>query len=253
MAHLPRPASCSIARAIFTARLPRGVVTRMPERCSNWCRVTAVGRNPYCTRSARPGRDGKGPRATLIFDGKGNLYGTTATGGVGQHGTVFVLSPGSEGWTETVIHNFWVNASNPQAGLVFDNAGNLYGTTLKGGKNGFGIVFELSPVAGGWSKKNIHQFSNGVGGGQPFGRLAFAGGNLYGTTSSGGAVGVGVVFELKPTSGGGWHETVLHAFQAGNDGADPRAGVILDKLGNLYGTTMDGGRVGQGAVFEVTP
>jgi uncharacterized repeat protein (TIGR03803 family) len=197
--------------------------------------------------------DGLNPRATLIFDSAGNLYGTTTNGGVGSHGTVFKLSPGSAGWTETVIHNFWVMASNPQAGVVFDNAGNLYGTTLSGGRNGFGTVFELSPNGSGWIKKNIHQFSNSVDGGKPFARLAFAGGNLYGTTSSGGAVGVGVVFELKPASGGGWQETVLHAFQAGNDGADPYAGVILDKLGNLYGTTMDGGRLGQGTVFEVSP
>jgi uncharacterized repeat protein (TIGR03803 family) len=197
--------------------------------------------------------DGSSPRATLIFDSSGNLYGTTAAGGIGDHGTVFELSPGSTGWTETVIHNFWVTASNPQAGLVFDSAGNLYGTTLSGGRNGFGIVFELSLSAGRWSKKSIHQFSGGVDGGQPFARLAFSGGKLYGTTSSGGAVGVGVVFELKPTSGGGWQETVLHAFQAGNDGANPYAGVILDKLGNLYGTTMGGGRLGQGTVFEVTP
>ena len=82
-------------------------------------------------RFEHPYRDGRGPQAGLIFDSNGNLFGTTPTGGVGQHGTVFELSPVSGGWTETVIHNFW--SAGPYAGVIFDNAGNLYGTTLNGG------------------------------------------------------------------------------------------------------------------------
>lgn len=200
---------------------------------------------------AKPYKDGRSPTSTLIFDGSGNLYGTTSSGGAGTHGNVFELSPGSGGWTEKVLQNFWTGS--PYAGLVFDNAGNLYGTTLNGGGYGFGVVFELTLSNGNWTNKVIHQFSNGLDGGSASDRLLFVGGNLYGTTSGGGVTHNGVVFELKPASNGKWSETVLHAFKGGYDGANPYAGLILDAAGNLYGTTTDGGHLGQGVVFEIVP
>jgi uncharacterized repeat protein (TIGR03803 family) len=193
--------------------------------------------------------DGRNPQDTLTMDKTGNLYGTTP-GSTGIHGKVFELSPGSGGWTESILHDF--PALDLQGGVVFDNNGNLFGTAVNGGRHGFGTVFELMPSTSGWTERTVHQFSNARDGGNPLSRLAFANGTLYGTASTGGAVGFGVLFQitLNVTH---WQEKILHAFQAGQDGANPYAGVVLDGAGNLYGTTMFGGRVGQGIVFELTP
>src|SRR5664279_5403051 len=196
------------------------------------------------------GTDGTFPQAGLIVDGAGNLYGTTSEGGTyiscsGGCGTVFELTPnGSGGWTETVLHNFNSNGTdgaNPYAGLIFDAAGNLYGTTTTGGTYYVGTVFELSPSqGGGWTEKVLYSFNyNGTDGNYPQASLTIdAAGNLYGTTWAGGpyGYGYGTVFELTPAAGGGWTETVLHNF-VGTDGAAPLAGLIFDAAGNLYGTT----------------
>jgi uncharacterized repeat protein (TIGR03803 family) len=221
-----------------------GTVFELTPNNGNWTETVLYS-------FADPDKDGRSPMSTLIFDGSGNLYGTTGSGGAYAHGNVFELSPGSGGWTEKVLQNFATGGS--YAALVFDNAGNLYGTTLSGGGYGFGVVFELTLSNGSWTSKVIHQFSSVVDGASPSDRLLFAGGNLYGTTSAGGVAHDGVVFELKPASNGKWTETVLHAFTGLWDGASPYAGVILDSAGNLYGTTMDGGHLGQGVVFEITP
>jgi uncharacterized repeat protein (TIGR03803 family) len=198
--------------------------------------------------------DGRNPWGTLIFDVKGNLYGATARGGRFTSGTIFELSPGTQSWIESVLHSFpggkW--GSNPHAGLVFDDAGNLYGTTYAGG-SGFGVVFELSPSSMGWIATAIHRFSNREDGGSPADRLAFANGNLYGTTTTGGTIGLGVVFELTPALDGYWHEKMLHSFLAGRDGEGPSAGVTLDTTGNLYGTAAGGGISSGGVVFELMP
>src|ERR1019366_934096 len=200
------------------------------------------------------GTDGGFPQAGLIFDAAGNLYGTTSEGGTssscsGGCGTVFELTPtAGGGWTEKVLHNFNSNGTdgaNPYAGLIFDAAGNLYGTTTVGGTYYYGTVFELTPTAGGgWTEKVLHSFNyNGTDGNNPQASLTIdAAGNLYGTTSGGGTYGnyKGTVFELTPAAGGDWTETVLHNF-VGPDGAAPLAGLIFDAAGNLYGTTSGGG------------
>ena len=225
------------------------------------------------------GKDGIGPVSALIFDNAGNLYGTTQYGGTGictfntttpGCGTVFELSPKQGGgWVETILHNFvddGVDGTAPQAGLILDAAGNLYGITTYGGSGnsfscaynpGCGTVFELSPVAGGgWTEKILHNFTqDGVDGIIPETSLIFdAAGNLYGVTDDGGAnFYYGTVFELSPHAGGEWTETILHSFN--NNGADgyyPQ-GVILDASGNLYGTTYNGGANTEGTVFELTP
>jgi uncharacterized repeat protein (TIGR03803 family) len=195
------------------------------------------------------GFTGQSPQCALAIDASGNLYGTTLAGGYGL-GVVFELSRDSGDWKEKVIFRFL--KSSTKTGVVFDNAGNLYGVTVNGGRDGFGAVFELTPSGDTWTKKDIHEFSNRGDGGQPVARLLFANGNLYGTTPGGGQSGLGVVFELTPESGE-WHEIVLHPFRPGDDAAEPYAGVIVDNAGNLYGTTMFGGRHGNGAVYEVTP
>jgi len=219
------------------------------------------------------GTDGAGPRAGLIFDADGNLYGTTSFGGIHGAGTAFELSPREGGgWTETVLHSFGngTDGGNPHAGLIFDAAGNLYGTTALGGIHGScgygcGTVFELSPrQGGGWRETVLHSFNNnGSDGYHPRADLIFdAAGNLYGTTSKGGSYfcydgrsyGCGTVFELSPRQGGGWRETVLHSFDKNElEGYYPYAGLIFDAAGNLYGTTNAGGVPhGAGAVFELS-
>jgi uncharacterized repeat protein (TIGR03803 family) len=202
--------------------------------------------------------DGAQPVAGLIFDSAGNLYGTTNLGGTYDDGTVFEMIPdGHGGWNETVLHSFnpnRVDGIDPEAGLIFDSAGNLYGTTASGGTYNNGTVFEFSPNGhGGGNETVLHSF-NRRDGGYPFGGLIFdPAGNLYGTTINGGAFhDHGTVFKLAPDGHGGWKETVLHSFN-GTDGATPRASLIFDSAGNLYGTTQKGGAHGCGAVFELVP
>jgi uncharacterized repeat protein (TIGR03803 family) len=207
------------------------------------------------------GTDGVNPVAGLIFDGAGNLYGTTYQGGTYGDGTVFELTPAAGGtWTEQVLHNFNYDSTDgagPHAGLIFDAAGNLYGTAASGGTYSYGTAFELTPAAGGtWTEKVLWNFGSGADGSYPQGGLIFdAAGNLYGTTTSGGAHGPGTVFELMPAGGGTWSERVVHSFGNGADGSGPYAGLIFDAAGNLYGTTHQGGTYGYpgGTVFELTP
>jgi uncharacterized repeat protein (TIGR03803 family) len=214
--------------------------------------------------------DGYYPAASLIFDAHGILYGTTSGGGAHNAGMVFKLTPkAGGGWIEEILHNFNDNGrdgAHPSASLIFDADGNLYGTTYYGGSldqcggYGCGTVFELTPKAGGgWTEKVLHNFS-GKDGSSPNARLVVdADGSLYSTTTGGGVGGGGTVFELTP-HGGGWTEKTLHNF-SGRDGFYPVAGVVMDDVGNLYGTTTFGGsipcnfgnEVGCGTVFELTP
>jgi hypothetical protein len=200
------------------------------------------------------GVGGWSPAGNLIFDGEGNLYGTTLFGGNlsgcfgGGCGTVYQLTPGKGGeWTETVLYAppDAYHGSYPTGGLTFDSSGSLYGADLQ-------EIFELTPTDGGaWTKTAIHTFTRGPGGYQPNGNLVFDGaGNLYGTTFLGGTgigqacegEGCGIVFELSPKSGGVWTETILHSFsEDGTDGYLTEASVILGAHGILYGTAPHGG------------
>jgi uncharacterized repeat protein (TIGR03803 family) len=199
------------------------------------------------------------PGSNLIFDVAGNLYGTSPYGGATNYGVVFELSPqAGGGWTEAVLHSFSDNGHDgflPQSGLIFDAAGNLYGTTLNGGEHKGGTVFELSPATGGgWSEFVLHNFGAGTDGSEPYGGVILdAAGNLYGTTTLGGAHGDGTAFELSPVTGGGWTEKMLHSFSGTTDGSQPFAGLTFDAAGNLYGTALEGGTYGDGTVFELIP
>jgi uncharacterized repeat protein (TIGR03803 family) len=200
--------------------------------------------------------DGALPSAGLIADRAGNLYGTTRNGGAGSAptvcggfrcGVVFKLSPGG---TETLLYSFCSlpscsDGTFPEAGLIADRAGNLYGTTYIGGAAGNGVVFKLSP---GGTETVLHSFTVSDGANPAAGLIADRAGNLYGTTQLGGAAGHGVVFRLSPS---GTSYTVLHSF-TGGDGAGPVAGLIADSFGNLYGTTLGGGASGKGVVFKLT-
>src|SRR5664280_881041 len=201
--------------------------------------------------------DGTNPQAGLIFDAAGNLYGTTKNGGgPNDAGTVFELTPGAGGtWTEKVLWSFGTgtDGSDPFGALIFDAAGNLYGTTSLGGTSHSGIAFELTPAGGGtWTEKVLHTFGSGTDGVNPQAGLTFDGaGNLYGTTNGGGTYNHGTVFELMPAGGGNWTESVAHSFGNGTDGAAPAAGLLLDGAGHLYGTTYLGGSYGGGTVFRL--
>jgi uncharacterized repeat protein (TIGR03803 family) len=164
------------------------------------------------------------------------------------------LTPAAGGtWTEKVLWSFGGGTDGilPRDWLIFDAAGNLYGTTTTGGTSSAGTVFELSPSGGGWTEQVLHAF-NGTDGRNPIAGLIFdAAGNLYGTTNQGGTSNLGTVFELTPAAGRTWTEQVLHNFGGGTDGAGPQAGLIFDAAGNLYGTTFSGGSYGGGTVFRL--
>lgn len=239
------------------------------------------------------GTDATSPQSSLVADGKGNLYGAGDTGGsgscngiVGNCGAIFRLSPPTASggsWTEAVIYNFGSNANDgyfPADGLIFDQQGNLYGTTVLGGSGtcagGCGTVFELSPPStsgGPWTETILHNFHGGAGdGANPFARLVFdAQGNLYGTTKGGGSgfcsgyPGLcGTVFRLSPPvrKGGSWKNRILHSFGNGYDGISPVSPLLVDDAGVLLGTTSQGGaqacgsggfQNGCGVVFQLTP
>ena len=209
--------------------------------------------------------DGAQPSAGLIFDASGNLYGTTNFGGSGSCnlgcGTVFKLTPASGGWTETVLYTFTSGSDGrePYARLLFDAAGNLYGTTLLGGNvnsvcsTGCGTVFKLTSASGGWTESVLYAFTGAADGASPYDGLAFdSAGNLYGTAYTAGAAGSGVIFKLSSGSSG-WTESVLHAFKGGYDGKYSYGDIILDAAGNLYGTAFQGGAKGYGVVFQLAP
>ena len=207
--------------------------------------------------------DGANPWASLISDAAGNLYGTTLYGGNSNcsHGcgVVFELTRANGKWEQKVLRHFENDGKDgyyPFAGLIFDNAGNLYGTTQEGGVDGAGTVFEVMPEKDGkWKEKILHSFLSTGDGVYPDAALVFgADGKLYGTTYQGGAYGYGTVFRLKPGANGHWSEKVLHNFDFnGKDGTGPLAGLIFDRSGNLYGTTQTGGSTNNGTVFEMTP
>jgi uncharacterized repeat protein (TIGR03803 family) len=203
--------------------------------------------------------DGSNPETSLIFDKAGNLYGTTVRGGAFGYGTVFELTPTARGWNEKVLHSF--SASDgfyPSASLIFDSVGNLYGSTALGGAYHYGMVFQLAPGAHGtWTETILHSF-DGTDGDQPRAQLTFdKAGNLYGTTTFGGAYGHGAVFQLTPGANGVWTETVLRSFtlRAGLGPNEPFGNIVFDADGNLYGTTENGGPSGWsgGVVFELAP
>jgi len=208
------------------------------------------------------GTDGTAPVLGLVFDSAGNLYGVTTEGGDSNNGTVFELSPGSNGtWSATTLHSFnGKDGSTPLGGLVLDTAGNLYGTTKLGGSRGFGVAFRLSKSGSVWSETVLHAFGGGGDAAYPSGNLVFdASGNLYGTSQGGGFYGNGTeytggtAYQLFRTSGGGWSEALLHSFGNGADGLSPRANLIVDRAGNLYGTTIKGGDNNFGTIFQLSP
>lgn len=212
--------------------------------------------------SFKGGTDGAGPAfSSLAVGGPFNsalglgggvrgLFGTTEGGG--NFGTVFAVC--NCPMREVVLHSFGVGSdgAQPIGGLVLDAAGNFYGTTSLGGTSGNGTVFEGKRSGLTWTESVIYNFAGGSDGANPpAGVTLDSHGNLYGTSSFGGANGVGAVYELSP-SGSGWKETILYNFQGLSDGQNPVGGVIVDKAGDLFGTTFDGGINGGGTVYQLS-
>jgi hypothetical protein len=233
--------------------------------------------------------DASAPSGGVILDSAGNVYGVTAYGGTGDCvdvgvtagcGTVYELSPPAkhgDPWTETILHSFKSGKDGyfPWGSLTFDAQGNLYGATQFGGGKGTtcnpyyqycGTVFELSPPkqkGRQWTEKVLHSFGSGKDGANPNGGLILdSKGRIYGTTYFGGGsqncnsnigVGCGTIFQLSPPKAkdGKWTEKVLHAFTSGSDGAEPNGGLILDVDGAIYGTSINGGRLG--TAFRLSP
>ncbi len=233
-------------------------------------------------------QDGYNPLGSLVSDAKGNLYGTTSLGGnvtnnqlcIGDSaligcGTVFELTPPAKKgghWKETILYNFqggqlhFSDGAEPFAGVTLDSKRNLYGTTRRGGNtDGYsGIAYRLSPPAkkgGHWKEEILYNFLAAKSGAEPYsGVILDEKGNLYGTTRLGEGF-PGAVYKLTPPTkpGAAWSETTLHAFQGGDDGANPIANLVFDDKGNLYGTTEWGGGVGCtqdsgcGVAYELSP
>ncbi len=219
------------------------------------------------------GTDGGQPYGGLVFDQAGNLYGTTVSGGAHKVGTVFqLMKPASAGgsWTLNVLYDLTAYNNGYPIYPAIDKSGNIYFEESEGGTVGIGAVSELSPPTtqgGAWTYSQLYSFPDWSHGSLPIGSLTFdRSGNLYGVTANGSdttqcfGYGCGVVFELaKPaTKGAAWTENIIYAFQDMPDGNHPYSGVIFDGSGNLYGTTQEGGTFGSvfggyGTVYKLTP
>jgi uncharacterized repeat protein (TIGR03803 family) len=207
------------------------------------------------------GGDGSGPGFGAVTIGPdGTLYGTTEGGGI--FGAAFNVRPRAAAcasvicpWMNSTVHLFGrgSDGAQPLAGVTFDSAGNLYGTTSEGGATGNGTVWQATHSGQSWTESVIYSFAGGSDAAGPVSGVRFdAAGNLYGTSSFGGANGLGAVYKLT-RSGSGWTEAVIYNFQGANDGQNPVGGVVPDAAGNLYGTTFFGGANGGGTVYKLSP
>ena len=215
------------------------------------------------------GADGAGPRSALTIGPGGAVYGTAEVGGTHGYGTVFRLNQVNSAWVFTSLYEFTggSDGGEPIGGVVIGPGGALFGTTQQGGIGNNGVVFSLRPpstfcrsLTCYWNETLLHSFTGAPDGFNPWGeKLVFdSAGNIYGTTTNGGVHGGGTVFELSPSGGGEYTESIIHDFSGSPDGAFPFAGVTFDAAGNLYGTTGNGGtgrgcEFGCGTAFQLTP
>jgi uncharacterized repeat protein (TIGR03803 family) len=224
-------------------RFGAGSVYRLAPGGSSW-RYSSL-------YSFKAGADGSGPAfGSLAMGPDHTLFGTTEGGG--NFGTAFVVCACP--MKEAVVHSFGTgtDGAQPIGGVVLDPAGNLYGTTSLGGDTGNGTVFEGKRSGHTWTESVIYSFTGGSDAVNPAAGVTLdTHGNLYGTSSFGGANGVGAIYKLS-RSNSGWKETILYNFQGLSDGQNPVGGVVLDSSGNLYGTTFDGGVNGGGTVYELS-
>lgn len=226
-----------------------GTVYQVTNTGGTWVETLAHKFNgPYWGDAPIGATDGYAPYARAIVGPDGSLYGTTNSGAEGG-GTVYQLTASNGGWKETVLYRFGAaDRGSPYGDLVFDQAGNLYGTTTMGGSYYHGMVFRLSRAGSGWTESVLYSFPGGSGLEYPNSGVIFdQAGNLYGSCISG-LYGYGVIYQLTP-SGSGWTENDLYAFQLGSDGLGSGA-LIFDPSGNLYGTSDTASGV---LVFMLSP
>src|SRR5581483_908894 len=230
-----------------------GTVYRLTPTANGWQQKTL--------HSFAGSSDENEPYAPVVLDARGNLYGTTYVGGAAGYGVVYRLSRRQSGfWVEKILHTFEGQSANDGAqtfsGVVLDKNGNIFGTTLGGGKFAYGTVFELT-AANNFASTILHSFNlNGRDGTLPNGVIFDQSGNLWGTTQGAGENdGNGTIFKLTPGSNG-WTETVMFTFQGSKDGTYPNDTLLMDAAGNFYGTTIWGGTLGPtngGVTFEFIP
>ncbi|HEX3449922.1 MAG TPA: choice-of-anchor tandem repeat GloVer-containing protein [Isosphaeraceae bacterium] len=205
------------------------------------------------------GIDGLGGSASrLLVDAVGNLYGVNTVGGANGFGNVFKLSSSGGKWQLTTLYSFWdqPDGASPYGGVVFDKSGNLYGTTYYAGANDVGTVYELTNHNGSWTETVLYSFKGGSDGDSPISTLVIdARGNLYGTTSDGGAAacGCGTIFRLSPSTGGVWTESVVYRFPGSPKPGFAYNGMVSDGKGSFYGATVHGGSGNDGAIYKFTP
>ncbi|HSC17888.1 MAG TPA: choice-of-anchor tandem repeat GloVer-containing protein [Rhizomicrobium sp.] len=212
--------------------------------CGTVFKLTAAGQESIL-HAFVGGNDGAHPFAGLVRDGQGDFYGTTPEGGAYNSGTVFKVTAKGK---ESIVYSFsgGADGAQPYGALIVGPDGNLYGTTQHGGTHNSGTVFKLTPAG---AESVLYAFTGGIDGNTPMAELIRDdAGNLYSTTVYGGTSKAGVVFKLDPAG----NETVLHSFKNLQDGAFPESGLILDKVGNLYGTAFLAGPYGSGNVFRIT-
>jgi uncharacterized repeat protein (TIGR03803 family) len=198
--------------------------------------------------------DGGSPSGGVIFDKSGNIYGASNGCYWGPFGAVYQLSDTKSGWIENTLYSFadGLDGGCPINNLHFDNAGNPIGATDDGGNGqGDGVIYRVVPDGEYWSLEVLYQFGGGDDGSSPNEVISDAHGNLYGTTSSGGANNYGTVFELTPQPNGNWTFTLIYTFD-GAEGGTPNGGVLMDSKGNLYGTALWGPH-GLGVVYRLSP
>ena len=202
------------------------------------------------------GNDGFGPGGAMVFNGSGDLFGTTPDGGRYAQGVVYELSGHGRSWHEHVIHAFTGGKDGSVGSLgsvLVEASGDLYGVTEEGGAHGAGVAFKLSASSKKkWKLTTLYAFKGSPDAASPYGGLiADASGNLYGTTYYGGAHGMGTVFELVAKKRGRYHERLLYSFKGGGDGGSPTSTLLLSGM-MLYGTaSAGGGSCGCGTVFAV--
>ena len=229
-----------------------GVVFRLQRpACSVSCSWTETVAYRFNGRE-----DGSAPICTLAFDAQGNIYGTASSYQANGYGTVYKLSPSTQGWAFSLLYNFTGGADGgyPFVGVARDSTGNLYGTADQFGTHGYGTIYELSPSGSGWAETTLYNFGGGAGDGvYPATGLIFdQSGNLYGATQQSLPDNNGVVFQLSP-SGTGWTYNPLFTLP-GSGTLGPGANLTMDGAGNLYGTTEGYHGVGDfGSVFKLTP
>ncbi len=265
-----------LARVVFG---PDGALYGTTRFSSGWGTVFSLKPQPTACKTVLCGweettlhtfnlEQGGQPEAEVVFDQAGSLYSTTFYGGLGidaelgnlGHGVVFELTPSGGGWAYSVLYEFTTGAGGtgggPTAGVIFDNAGNLYGPDANGGGHGClfqgcGMIYELTPSESGWTEKTLYTFPGENGEWGPYGGLIVdSSGNLYGTTGDGGTGGGGTIFELIP-SNGSWTLSTLYSFSGSSCG--PGAALVLDGAGNLYGTTICHGALGSAAFSSLRP